>query len=121
MAALLVTSPRASIEKYSSRDTKGAAQQRHSASSTRSKPRDGVRQTATRIRAKSGNAYVTGSTSTIDFPTTSGAYNRTIGRQCIHSDPCFTSDGFVTKINARGTGLVYSTFVNGPGAQPAFH
>jgi uncharacterized repeat protein (TIGR01451 family) len=68
-----------------------------------------------------GNAYVTGSTSTIDFPTTSGAYNRTIGRQCIHSDPCFTSDGFVTKINARGTGLVYSTFVNGPGAQPAFH
>ena len=48
----------------------------------------------------SGQAYVTGRTSAADFPTTAGAYSRTI-----------TSGGriFISKFNAAGAGLVYST------------
>jgi hypothetical protein len=51
-----------------------------------------------------GNAYVTGRTGTTDFPTTAGAFDRTI-----NSD----NDAFVTNINAAGTALVYSTYIGG--------
>ena len=50
----------------------------------------------------SGNAYVTGSPTYTDFPTTSGAYQT--------NDP----GGFVTKLNPAGSSLVYSTFLSGP-------
>ncbi|HTK95654.1 MAG TPA: SBBP repeat-containing protein [Terriglobales bacterium] len=59
----------------------------------------------------SGNAYVAGSTSSPDFPTTAGAYNRTYncGFNC-------GGNGFVAKLNSTGSALVYSTllFVTGP-------
>jgi N-acetylneuraminic acid mutarotase len=50
----------------------------------------------------SGNAYITGDTASGTFPTTPGAYART-----------WTGPGsvFVTKLNAAGSALVYSTFV----------
>ena len=48
-----------------------------------------------------GNAYVTGLTASSDFPTTAGAYKRTAGGT------------FVTKLNAKGTKLLYSTRVDG--------
>ena len=52
----------------------------------------------------SGNAYVVGWTYSTDFPTTSGAFQKTErGGQ----------DGFVTKVNSTGTGLVYSTYLGG--------
>ena len=53
----------------------------------------------------SGNAYVTGSTESNNFPTTRGAFQRTpsSGRAMV----------FVTKLNAAGNGLVYSTFLGG--------
>jgi hypothetical protein len=53
----------------------------------------------------SGNAYVTGATRSPDFPTTPGAF-----------DPTFNGveDAFVTKLNAAGSELVYSTFLGGP-------
>ena len=51
-----------------------------------------------------GNAYVTGYTSSTDFPTTAGAFQRTLGG--------FTN-AFVTKLNPTGTGLVYSTYLGG--------
>jgi uncharacterized protein (TIGR03437 family) len=52
----------------------------------------------------SGNAYVTGFTQSLDFPTTPGAFQTTrAGGQ----------DAFVTKLNPAGTGLVYSTYVGG--------
>jgi hypothetical protein len=52
----------------------------------------------------SGNAYITGVTGALDFPTTPGAYLTTRGG---------SQDGFVTKLNASGSGLIYSTFVRG--------
>jgi len=53
-----------------------------------------------------GNAYVTGYTSTSNFPTTQGALQTTPGL------------GFVTKLNAAGNGLVYSTYINGSHPDP---
>ncbi|HEX6465562.1 MAG TPA: SBBP repeat-containing protein, partial [Vicinamibacterales bacterium] len=53
-----------------------------------------------------GNAYITGSTRSPDFPTTLGAFRTTIGRG---------QDGFVAKLNATGTALVYSTFLGADG------
>jgi Beta-propeller repeat len=49
-----------------------------------------------------GNAYVVGRTSSPDFPTTPGAFQTT------HS-----SNVFVTKLNANGSALEYSTFLDG--------
>jgi hypothetical protein len=51
-----------------------------------------------------GNAFVTGETQSENFPTTLGAFQRTQGR---------VIGGFVTKLNATGTSLIYSTFFSG--------
>ena len=56
----------------------------------------------------SGNAYVTGSTSSTDFPTTSGAFQTRLG-----GGGSAQSNAFVTKLNAGGAGLVYSTYLGG--------
>jgi hypothetical protein len=58
-----------------------------------------------------GNAYVTGSTSG-SFPTTTGAYQTTYGGG--------TTDAFVTKLNATGTTLTYSTYLGGSAADSAY-
>jgi hypothetical protein len=59
----------------------------------------------------SGNAYVGGLTTSLDFPTTPGAF-KTMG------DPDVAIDGFVTKLNATGSAQVYSTYLGGDmGAQ----
>jgi len=50
-----------------------------------------------------GNAYVTGQTTSVDFPTTSGAITTTSSG----------NDAFITKINAAGDTLVYSTYLRG--------
>jgi hypothetical protein len=50
-----------------------------------------------------GNAYITGSTESTDFPTTN-ALNEGLNRG---------SDAFVTKMNAAGTSLIYSTYLDG--------
>src|SRR6267154_453038 len=60
-----------------------------------------------------GNAYITGATESLDFPTTSGAFQTTLSR-----DPHFKfgpggQDVFVTKLNSTGSGLVYSTYLGG--------
>jgi hypothetical protein len=52
----------------------------------------------------SGNAYVTGTTNSTNFPVTSGVFQPSYdGAQ----------DAFVTKINAAGNALVYSTYLGG--------
>jgi hypothetical protein len=52
----------------------------------------------------SGNAYVTGYTSSTDYDVTPGAFQTTNGGN---------ADVFVTKLNATGTALVYSTYIGG--------
>jgi Ca2+-binding RTX toxin-like protein len=56
----------------------------------------------------SGAAYVTGDTRSTDFPTTSGAFDRT------YNDTQF-EDAFVTKLNPDGRALAYSTYLGGSG------
>lgn len=57
----------------------------------------------------SGSAYVTGYTASSDFPTTSGSL------QAWSTDPSST-DAFVAKLTPAGSGLVFSTFLSGSGA-----
>lgn len=52
----------------------------------------------------SGNIYVTGRTSSTNYPTTSGAYQTSYGTN---------TDVFVTKINSTGTSVLYSTYLGG--------
>jgi hypothetical protein len=56
----------------------------------------------------SGDAYVTGSTSSTNYPTTSNAYQTTCPATCTS-----TFNGFVTELNPAGTGLLYSTYLSG--------
>jgi hypothetical protein len=52
----------------------------------------------------SGNAYVAGSTSSSDFPTTAGAFQTSLAG---------SENAFVTKLNPSGSALVYSTYLGG--------
>jgi Beta-propeller repeat len=51
-----------------------------------------------------GKAYVTGQTSSSNFPTTTGAFQTTFGG---------VIDAFVSKLDDNGSALVYSTFLGG--------
>jgi hypothetical protein len=53
----------------------------------------------------SGNAYVTGSTQSANFPTTLGAF-----QTVFNGGP---NDAFVTELNPTGSALVYSTYLGG--------
>ena len=55
-----------------------------------------------------GNAYVTGSTASNNFPTTAGAFDVSFAS---------LSDAFVTKLNSTGTALIYSTFLGSSGSE----
>jgi len=61
----------------------------------------------------SGNAYVTGDTVSTDFPITDGAFQT----KCGTDGNCNSNadDAFVSKINAGGTAIVYSTYLGGSG------
>lgn len=69
-----------------------------------------------------GNAYVTGSTDAIDFPTTPGALDRSCGTDGLcnpFDDQGFaipTPDAFISKLNPTGTTLLYSTYLGGSGS-----
>lgn len=58
-----------------------------------------------------GHAYITGNTSSSNFPTTNGSYDRTFGG---------VFDVFVTKVNASGDDLIYSTFIGGSNEDVGF-
>jgi hypothetical protein len=59
----------------------------------------------------SGNAYVTGLTSSTDFPTTSGAFQTALAG---------TGNAFVTKLNSSGAALLYSTYLGGSGGASGY-
>jgi hypothetical protein len=59
----------------------------------------------------SGNAYVTGYSDSPDYDVTSGAFQTTNEG---------TPDVFVTKLNASGSGLVYSTYIGGSNSDHAY-
>jgi uncharacterized repeat protein (TIGR01451 family) len=61
-----------------------------------------------------GAAYVTGTTSSTNFPTTTGALSTTCAA-CAN----FSSEAFVTKFKADGSGLAYSTFLGDSGGSGA--
>jgi hypothetical protein len=52
-----------------------------------------------------GSAFVTGITSSSDYPTTAGAFQETFGGGF--------ADVYVTKLNADGTQILYSTYIGG--------
>jgi len=56
-----------------------------------------------------GNAYVAGTTGSSNYPVTSGAYQTT------DNDLYGQPTAFVAKLNAKGTALVYSTYLGGTG------
>ena len=62
-----------------------------------------------------GNAYVTGNTSSTDFPTVKGSYQTTFGGQGAGRNMPAFGDAFVVKLNPAGTALVYSTYLGGSG------
>jgi hypothetical protein len=63
----------------------------------------------------SGNAYVVGRTASLDFPTTPGAFQTVFaGGNGFFGNPG-PVDAFVTKVNATGSGLIYSTYLGGSG------
>ena len=61
----------------------------------------------------SGNAYVTGATNSTDFPTTADAFQPIFGGGSTFQAELRASDGFVTKLNATGSALIYSTYLGG--------
>lgn len=52
-----------------------------------------------------GHAYITGATASIDFPVVGALQSTLSGTK--------TTDAFVTKLNAAGTDLIYSTYLGG--------
>lgn len=64
----------------------------------------------------SGEAYIAGKTGSMNFPVTSNAFLKTCGTQ---QYPCsFPNyyDGFVAKLSADGSTLLYATYLGGPAA-----
>lgn len=51
-----------------------------------------------------GDAYVTGYTQSLNFPTSAGAFQNTLNAN---------SAGFITELNPTGTAIVYSTYLGG--------
>lgn len=70
-----------------------------------------------------GHAYVTGTTYSLDFPVTSGAYDTTCGSDGLCNrtatgwpppeDFSYSSDAFVAKLNPEGSAAVYATYLGG--------
>jgi len=59
-----------------------------------------------------GDAYVTGWTRSRDFPVTPGASQSKLVANCSsRGDPCWST--FVTRLNAAGNALIYSTYLAG--------
>jgi Beta-propeller repeat len=65
------------------------------------------------IAVRDGRVYVTGPTTSANYPTTRGAFDTTFNRSG-------NQDAFVTKLNSSGSELVYSTFLGGANLEDGF-
>ncbi len=63
-----------------------------------------------------GHAYVSGSTTSADFPVTPGAFQTTYKGK----GPNLDGDGFVVKLSPNGSSLLYSTYLGGSSDDVAF-
>jgi hypothetical protein len=61
---------------------------------------------------RAGNVYVVGRTSSTDYPTTRGAYDRTYNGG-LNREPWYGGDAFVSKVSPDGSKLLYSTYLGG--------
>lgn len=61
-----------------------------------------------------GNAYITGITYSISFPTTTGVFQKELGGGILGSQ---NGDAFITKLDSDGSALVYSTYLGGLAAE----
>jgi len=67
----------------------------------------------------SGNAYITGSTSSPNFPTTAGAFHPNYDAGICPGYPDGPCDqAFVVKLNSAGNAFLYSTFLGGKSPMP---
>jgi hypothetical protein len=66
----------------------------------------------------SGNAWVTGATVSRDYPTTAGGFQNSFHPGGCGQPPSWDCDDvFVTKLNATGSDLLYSTYLGGLGGE----
>jgi uncharacterized repeat protein (TIGR01451 family) len=64
-----------------------------------------------------GNAYLAGTTTSMNFPVTPGVFQPVAGDMpSASASPDQTGDGFVAKLNAAGSTLIYSSYLGGAGA-----
>jgi hypothetical protein len=65
-----------------------------------------------------GNAFLTGFTTSADFPTTNALYP-TIGGILNKRTKAYSGDAFITELDPSGSNLVFSTFLGGSGLDAA--
>jgi len=73
------------------------------------------------VRADSaGHAYITGSTSSTDFPTTASAFQSAFGgNDQANGFDAYVGDAFVAELSADGSSLVYSSYLGGVSLEDA--
>jgi hypothetical protein len=64
----------------------------------------------------SGNAYIAGAAGSSNFPVTPGAF-QTTNQAASNGEP----NAFVTKLNATGSALLYSTYLGGSGSSDTYY
>ena len=64
---------------------------------------------------RENNAYVTGYTNSVDFPTTSGCYD-----DSNNGGSYSNADAYILKLNVDGSDLLYSTFIGGTDTDVGF-
>lgn len=64
---------------------------------------------------RTGNAYVTGETVSMDFPT-----NNAVQEKCAEVQSTCPGEAFITKLSADGSAVLYSTYLGGSGGDSAF-
>ncbi|MCC6537970.1 MAG: SBBP repeat-containing protein [Bryobacterales bacterium] len=66
-----------------------------------------------------GNIYVAGATNSANFPASETAFQRTYRGGSDSAPMLKNADAFITKLNANGTQMLYSTFIGGNGEEAA--